>query len=329
MRALALGLLCMLVVGCASPAPSPTGSKGATATATATATALGLTHTSRWGLAFDYPADWTVADENEYLHYDTILGYIGSGSFSEPCTAITAPPGQSFPVGEECSPVWNVPPGTAVIRVESLEGPIPVSPILDNTDPSLRSMVIGGLPALGPVDTALPSAATGTATLDWMLSTPGAPITVYTLEAEMQGPDLRTLQQQVLAVVASITYDPPVVPLPTGDALAPAEAALLAKAIPELIANDAALACFPAAPGATDTATITRTSVGSLTKPLPVRCTTGIEPTPLGLWHLTLTYSWDAAADRTAGSASLETYLAPDGTRVGGFVGPSGVAYGP
>jgi hypothetical protein len=325
MRALALGLLCVLVVGCASPAPSSSGSKGATATATAP----GATHMSRWGLAFDYPANWTVADENENLHYDTILGYVGSGSFSEPCTAITAPPGQSFPVGEECSPVWSVPPGTAVIRFESFSGPIPVSPIVNNTDPSLRPTVIGGLPALGPVDTTLPSAATGTATLDWMLSTPGEPITVYALEAEMQGPDLRTLQQQVLAVVASITYDPPVVPLPTGDALAPAEAALLGKAIPDLIAHDNSLACFPAAPGATDTATITRTSVGPLRKPLPVRCTTDIQPTPLGLWHLTLTYRWDAAADRTAGSASLETNLLPDGTRVGGFVGPSGVAYGP
>ena len=46
------------------------------------------------------------------------------------------------------------------------------------------------------------------------------------------------------------------------------------------------------------------TSLGQLTMPLPVRCTTTIEPTPHGLWHVTTTYGWDAAAHRSAGSAN-------------------------
>jgi len=323
MRALALGLLLLLVIGCASPSPTVSGSGGATAIAP------GLTHASRWGLSFDYPANWTVADLNVDLHYISVLGYVGSGSFSEPCTVISPPPGQSFPNGMSCGPVWDVPSGTATIRVESFDGPSIASPVQDNTDPSLVPTSVGGLPALGPADTALPSDPNGTMILDWTLSVPGEPTAAYMLEAEMRRPGLGILQQQVLAVVASITYDPPVLPLPTGDALAPAEAAAVRKAVPDLVAHDPTLACFPSVLGATNTAIITRTSVGRLRKPLPVRCTTTIEPTPLGLWHLMLTYSWKAAADRSAGSASMEAYLLPDGTRVGGFVGPSGVPYGP
>ena len=69
----------------------------------------------------------------------------------------------------------------------------------------------------------------------------------------------------------------------------------------------------------------------ALRKPLPVTCTTEIEPVPIGLWKMTLTESWTAASDRSAGSLTTTIWLAPDGTpgETDGGPAPSGIPYWP
>jgi len=118
------------------------------------------------------------------------------------------------------------------------------------------------------------------------------------------------MRAEVEALVASIRYDPPVAVLDPSDG--PRIAAIgLAKAK----ANDPSFDCFPSVPGPRQR----RRSCNSpctpaCTKPLPVTCTTAIEPVAIGLWKMTLTESWTAASDRSAGSLTTTIWLAPDGT---------------
>jgi hypothetical protein len=48
-------------------------------------------------------------------------------------------------------------------------------------------------------------------------------------------------------------------------------------------------------------------------KPLAITCSTAIEGTTIELWRLTLTVTWTAAFDRTAGSASWLGWVELDG----------------
>jgi hypothetical protein len=95
-------------------------------------------------------------------------------------------------------------------------------------------------------------------------------------------------------------------------------------------AIDPTYACCPSVPGATATATVLQLPLYSiLHKALPVTCQTEIAPPPIGLWKMTLTESWTAASDRSAGSWTVTQWLAADGrlARGGGPGGPGPVPY--
>ena len=185
-------------------------------------------------------------------------------------------------------------------------------------DPAGRYVTVGGLPAI---------LQDSGATLDWTLSVPGDIESRYLIHAEIKGPGEDGMRAQVEALVASITYDPPVPVLNPADG--PRIAAI---GLAQASANDSSLACFPSVPGATATATIQQFPMYSaLRKPLPVTCTTAIEPVAIGLWKMTLTESWTAAADRSAGSLTTTIWLAPDGTpgETQGGPAPSEMPYWP
>lgn len=296
------------------------------ATTRPTAAAPSLAHASRWGLSFDYPATWALTDANVNEHYIIVLGFVGSGSAGEPCTEITPPPGQSFPHGVTCGALWNLAPGTVVVRFESDQLLGSDSPMV-NPGPGLEPVEVGGLPAFFTrTGETVPNS---NETLSWILSVPNDPGGSYHLTAGIRGPDVAALEAQVVAMVGSLEYDPPVVPLPSGTAGIAAAAAAVGKAIVQLQAGGDAFACFPNTPGAVNAATITTVFGTSLKKPLPVRCSTTVQPTSFQMWRLTLTYSWDTASDRAAGSTSINMLLTPDGTRVGPIVGPGPVPYEP
>jgi hypothetical protein len=81
------------------------------------------------------------------------------------------------------------------------------------------------------------------------------------------------------------------------------------------VASEFVRAAFPSVPGATAAATVTQLpGLSALHEPLAVSCVSEIEPSAIGLWKVTLTGSWTAASDRTAGSLTTILWLSADGT---------------
>lgn len=287
---------------------------GSSATTPASApNAVGsLAHFDRDGLIFDYPASWRASVSGLNMHYVTILDYIGTGTGLATCTAITPGPSDQFLSGSQCGSNVKVDPGQLVVTLSRQDGPPRPGPI-DPADASALAagevyVTVGGLPAIFGGETQ--GASASEVILSWTLSVPGELISRYIISAEINGPGVDQMRAQVEALVASIRYSPavPMLDPATGPRIAAIGLAMAR-------ASDPSLACFPDVPGATATATITQfPGYSPLRKPLPVTCTTAIEPVSIGLWKMTLTESWTAASDRSAGAYSTTVWLAADGT---------------
>jgi hypothetical protein len=177
-----------------TPSPSPTLAPSGT-----------LAHFDRDGLAFDYPASWRTSVSGLNMHYVTILDFLGTGSGLATCTAVTPGPSEKFLSGVECGANLTVGPGQVMVELSSQDGPFFGGPI-DPSDPAgIASggtyVTVGGLPAI--------FSDSGT-TLDWTLSMPGEINGRYIIHAEIKGPGDEQMHAQVEALVASISYDPPV-----------------------------------------------------------------------------------------------------------------------
>jgi hypothetical protein len=314
-----------------SPSASPTN-------AASTATPVPLAHARSWGLAFDYPAAWRLSEAppivapkalqslppvvqgNYYVR--NVLGYVGTTTPETVCTDPVHLKAGGWSLGV-CSSVWSLGPDDVVLRFQ--KGNI-TGQLLEawSTDPSFTMTTVGGLPALfgqspgsgvpelamaaGPVAT--PETAAGAETvLVWEL--PGNltgklgtyETTPVRIIAAVRGPNAVAIVAQVKAVVASIQYDPAVIPRPTDPAaLAALTQQVLVAGLGEAdMAYPGAMNCFPRQPGSNST-TISLAPDGSrLAKPLPVVCSVTIEPNIMQGWTITLTVTWDAASDRKAG----------------------------
>jgi hypothetical protein len=304
-----------------SPTTAPSAESGAPTSPSADGA---LTHYSHGGITFDYPAAWHASGQELNMHYVTILGYEGTGTGSDYCTDLTPGPSDVWLSGTECGGHENVGPGQVLVEIAMQDGPPGLGP-LDPTDPSRlqpgdRYVTVAGVPAVYSE-----SREGDKLTLNWTISMPGRIHGVYLITATIRDPGADAMRAQVEALVASIAFDPPV-PL-----LDPADGPrIAAAAVAKEKADGQILACFPAEPGASASAIVTQLpNYGQpLTKPLPATCATSLEPTPIGLWKLTLTLSWTSAADRSAGSASMVFWLDPDGTP-GAMTGFSDVPYQP
>ena len=292
-----------------------------------TAAPTGLAHFDRDGLAFDYPAAWTATTSGQNMHYVTVLDFIGTGSGLATCVPVTPGPSDQFISGTNCGANVTVGAGQVVVELMRQDGPPRPGPINPSDpsglDPTSKYVTVGGLPAIFTDGRLTDSPVT----LDWTLSFPGELTSRYQIHVEMKAPGLDEMRAQVEALVASVKYDPPVPVLNAADG--PRIAAVgLAKAT----ANDQSFACFPKEPGTSVTATISQFPMYSpLRRSLPVTCTTQIVPTAIGLWKMSLTESWTAASDRSAGSLTTTLWLAPDGTpgEQDGGPGPSEMPYWP
>jgi hypothetical protein len=283
-----------------------------------------LAHFDRDGLAFDYPASWNTSVSGLNMHYVTTLDFLGTGSGLATCNTITPGPSDNFISGTECGNSLTVDPGQVVVELLRSDGPPRPGPIDPNDSNALsigqKYVTVGGLPAIFE-ESGSP------ATLDWTLSVPEQLISRYLIHVEMKGPGLDQMRAQVEALVASITYNPPVPVLNPADG--PRVAAI---GLTKETANDPSFACFPKVPGATAAATVTQFPMYSaMSRPLPVTCTTEIRPVSIGLWKMTLTESWTAASDRSAGSLTTTLWLDHEGTpgEEDGGPGPSEMPYWP
>jgi hypothetical protein len=159
-----------------------------------------LAHFDRDGLAFDYPATWTVSPSGVNLHLITVLDFLGTGTGRETCTVVT--PGPGIFGGASCEAQFQIEPGQVVVEISIGTGPGGLAPI----DPRATNAVkVGGLPATFED---VGSAAPGSAVLEWELSVPGDSTSRYHIQAVIKGPGEEQLRAQVQALVASIRFDP-------------------------------------------------------------------------------------------------------------------------
>ena len=128
----------------------------------------------------------------------------------------------------------------------------------------------------------------------------------------MRGPNAAALEAEVQAVVASIKYDPAVIPLPTDPAARAAQSQqALTQALTQALGlgDPRTLDCFAREPGS-KAATITFPPNGrNLSKPLPVTCSAAVESNPMEGWSVILTVTWQAASDRKAGRWTATIYV--------------------
>lgn len=249
-------------------------------------------------LVLDYPAAWRARSLDVQTRALAVLGFIGTADSFAGCW----PDGAATACGFDL----RLTPGTVAIAVSRPGGP-PRAPMeyLDQRAKGSIVISVGGIPGVLLEDQPWPGADVA---LSLRVAEPGT-TDEYWIVAAARDPAAQNERAALLAVLRSVRWDPRLVPLPTD---AKSATAIAARTLARLGKD---YACFPRAPGQTVSAEIVRLPFDEvLAKPLPVRCTTEIVPTPIGLWRLTLTAAWDAATGHTAGSADVVVWLAADGT---------------
>jgi len=286
-----------MLIGACSSAPSPTHSPSPAPT--------GLAHFAGSGIAFDYPAAWSAAHWDNVSSFTSLIAYVGTTEFHDPCTrtanSVSCGPAYALGPGQLAVAVGNAAfPGFDILKLP--EGAVPVT--------------AGGLP--GYVSDAQPVGDTGAAaSRSWVLAMPGSIDNYYTVNAEIRDLDPATAFAPVDALVASLTYDQPVVPLPTGAATEAAAEAAVRSALAVMVRGDPSYACFPAS-GSRTFLVGALPGMGPLGAPQPATCSTSIQATPLQLWkaHLVLHLSKADVQDGSGVSirgVDITMYITADG----------------
>ena len=303
MRGLPASVLGVIVLAGCSSAPSPSSATTLVPTASPSAPAASdpaasaalasasssLAHYSDNGISFDYPASWQLRPENVLLRTGTVFAFVGTAPSVASCSGESRGPG--------CSVDWKLQPGTVSVEFASQESPPLDQPLYElPLESGSTRLSVGGLPAIKS------TAGFGSGAdveMSWALSIPGSPDSTYGLMAAAKNPGAEQALEQVDALIASVQFVPPVEPLPTGAT----QDAAIARAVMALAAHDQSFSCFPTTIGQTADAVIQYfPAYSKLRKPVPVRCSIAVEETPIDMWRMELTISWDAAKDRTAGT---------------------------
>jgi hypothetical protein len=253
------------------------------------------------GIAFDYPASWRAFHYQAISSFSNLIVYLGTVDVPNPCTT----DGNTT----SCGASFRLAPNSIVVAVSGIG--MPGFNILDSHPPGSRALVIGGLPAY--VEPQVPSdpGVGADRTMSWTIARPGSVDNAFVIRADIRGPDVDGQAQQVEAVIASVRFDPPVVPLDPGEAAAERAAT---AALATLARDDPAWACFSGKPGVRQMRISSFVSGPALVEPQVASCTTQIEATRLQLWRLTLTLRLDRP-DPTAGSGQrIVLWVNPDGT---------------
>jgi len=262
----------------------------------------GLTHFNEQGLAFDYPASWRTFHYQEVSSFTNLVAYLATVDVPEPCITTE----DSISSRTDCSDRYVLTPDSLVVAVSS--NGLPGFSML-NVPAGATPIVVDGLPAYFVHETS--TAVSADETLTWTLARPGSVDNDYTIRASIRGPHLEQFETALRALVASVRFEPAVVPLPSGPG-APDAAATRALGI--LAKDSRTWSCFPA-PGGTRQMEVTSLTNGpTLAHSQVATCTTTIEATPLQLWRMMLTLRLPEA-DAQAGHGELITvWVNRDGT---------------
>jgi hypothetical protein len=226
------------------------------------------------GITLEYPAGWTRFQYDVNLSFSTLVGYLATVPVHDPCTRTAS----SMTCGNQS---YELAPGTLVVEILAVGG-------LDELDLELMPLTIGGMPASFRVE---PYGRDGRR-LVWEVGR--SSMSSFRITADLRGPGLDTLQAQVATVVEGLELNPPVKPLPSDpDQLAAAAAAALAVALNALRINSPEGACFSPVPGEARSAVVVISGRPGPRDPIPVTCTSRVEPTRLQMWRVALTIQLD------------------------------------
>lgn len=307
LRLVALAVLVTAPAGCSAnldrpstttPSPSPRPSPSPAPAAT------GLAKFHEGGLIFDYPAAWREFHYEELSTKSQLIAYLGTVDVVAPCLTSGAAGGTQT----ECRDRYRLVPESLVVTIRSNGSPM--FDILDRP-PGVTPMTVGGLPGYSQVASPALDDPTGAERIVTMtIAMPGSVDNYYTITAAMRGPDLDPLQASVEAMIASLRYDPPVVPLPSGSAAA---AAAAATALAALGRDSPTWACFT--PSGSHQMIIGSLPMGpELAHQQLATCTTSIEATPLQLWRMKLTLRLPEPDPQAGSGQAFEVWVNPDGT---------------
>ena len=249
----------------------------------------------------DYPNTWRVYRTAAVSMMGSTIAILGTADLST-C-------GGADDVDLNCAYGTRLGPGDVTVVVGT--GAMPGRSILDREPPGGFSEHIDGMPAIvestGPIDE------TGqTVGRAWQIAWPEMVDNWYEISGAVRGPGEDDLIAQVDGVARSLRFDDPAPSLAAGgDELS----AILARGL-DALDRDAResyhsrmYACFPRTPGRSGPTVIDDGPGGPLGSPVTVTCEARIEPSPLGLYALNLTVTWEAGPGYEAGEQRELVYL--------------------
>lgn len=261
----------------------------------------GLATFHKNGLVFEYPAAWRVFHYSEVSSFSNLIAYLATVDVPDPCTTSANE--------TSCGSTYRLDPDSLVVTVRNNGNP--TFDILQGRPSDAQAMTVGGLPAYVEPESAQVLGIGADVGVVWTLSMPGSVDNFYTISADIRGPDTARLRDEVDALVASIRYDPPVVPLSTNGGAA---ALAASKALATMAEDSAVWNCFPPGEG-TRQLLITALVMGpDLSRPQLATCTTTIEATPLQLWRMTLTLRLPHPDPQGGSGQTIILWVDADGT---------------
>jgi len=296
-RLVALAAVVTALAGCSANVDRPS-------TTAPSPAVTGLATFHEQGLVFDYPAAWREFHYQELSSMSSLVAYLGTVDVIAPCVTTNVAVGTQT----ECRDRYQLVPDSLVVTIRSNGSP--GFNILDRP-PGVIPMTVGGLPGYRAVASPAPDELSGAETIfTATVAVPGSVDNFYTITAAIRGPDLDPLQAQVEAMITSLRYDSPVVPLPSGPGAA---AAAAATALAALGTESPAWACFT--PSGSHQVVIGSLPMGpELAHPQLATCTTRIEATPLQLWRMTLSMRLTEPDPQAGSGQTFVVWVNPDGT---------------
>ena len=261
------------------------------------------------GITFSYPAAWHELHFTVDSSFSHLIADLATVEVPVPCTTTVTP---SF-TEIACADRYQLVPDSLVVSVSS--GGMPGFDILDRRPVGATPLTVGGLPAYFE---SAPATSPTDLSLVWTISRPGTVDNFYEVRADMRGPGLDQMRSQLEAMIQSLRYDPPVVPLPPGSA---AMAAAEANALAALVKDSPVWGCFSlSGPGSM--------VIDSMPNGPPLAhsqlatCTMAIEASPLQLWRMSLSIRL-AKPDPYVGTGETTVqWINPDGTLGASIGGP-------
>lgn len=260
------------------------------------------------GITFAYPAAWREFHYSVTSSFSSVIAYLATVNVPEPCVTTVDPSFTTI----DCADRFVLTPGSLVVTVSS--NGTPTFDITTTRPAGATALTVDGLPAYRET-VSTDSADVG---LRWTISRPGSVDNFYSVDAQMRGPGLIEMQAQLDALIASLRYDPPVTPLPSGAApMAAAEAEALAA----LVKDSPVWGCF----GTRGPKTMLIDSMPDgppLAQAQVATCTVTIEGSPLQMWRMALSIRLPKPDPNVGAGETTIQWINPDGSLGASIGGP-------